>query len=137
MSRSSPPQSSTETGYWISSLLHQPSNQSISFETGIPAVFHSSGEAKAALIVVDFSFNEELRPHPPSVQGPDGLVWAGQQWPEVEILILRIHNRKRFGSTETGSVQPKPLRFNPNRFGSSETASVQPKPLRLNRNRFG
>ena len=40
---------------------------------------------------------EVLRPHPPSVQGPDGLVWAGQRWPEVEILILRIHNRKRFG----------------------------------------
>ena len=60
---------------------------------------------------------EELRPHPPSVQGPDGLVWAGQQWPEAEIQILRIHNRKRFGSTETSSVQPKPLRFNRNRFG--------------------
>ena len=60
---------------------------------------------------------EVLRPHPPSVQGPDGLVWAGQRWPEAEILILRIHNRKRFGSTETSSVQPKPLRFNRNRFG--------------------
>ena len=55
---------------------------------------------------------EVLRPHPPSVQGPDGLVWAGQRWPEAEILILRIHNRKRFGSTETSSVQPKPFRLN-------------------------
>ena len=61
---------------------------------------------------------EVLRPlGPPSVQGPDGLVWAGQRWPEAEILILRIHNRKRFGSTETASVQPKPLQFNRNRFG--------------------
>ena len=58
-----------------------------------------------------------LRPHPPSVQGPDGLVWAGQRWPEAEILILRIHNRKRFGSTETSSVQPKPLRLNRHHFG--------------------
>ena len=61
---------------------------------------------------------EELRPHPPSVQGPDGLVWAGQRWPEAPgILILRIHNRQRFGSAETASVQPKPLRFTRNRFG--------------------
>ena len=60
---------------------------------------------------------EVLRPHPPSVQGPDGLERAGQRWPEAEILILRIHNRKRFGSTETASVQPKPVRFNRNRFG--------------------
>ena len=58
---------------------------------------------------------DELHPHPPSVQGPDGLVWAGQRWPEAEIQILLIHNRKRFGSTETSLA--KPLRFNRNRFG--------------------
>ena len=68
---------------------------------------------------MDFAWGEVLRPlGPPSVSiGPDGLVWAGQRWPEAEILILRIHNRKRFGSTATSSVQPKPLRFNQNRFG--------------------
>ena len=62
--------------------------------------------------------DDQLRPHPPSVQGPDGLVWAGQQWPEAPgILILRIHNRKRFGSTETSSVQPKPFQLNRHCFG--------------------
>ena len=60
---------------------------------------------------------EVLRPHPPSVQGPDGLVWAGQRWLEAGILILRIHNRKRFGSTETCSVEPTPFRLNRNYFG--------------------
>ena len=60
---------------------------------------------------------EVLRPHPPSVQGPDGLVWAGQRWSEAEILVLRIQNRKRFGSTENPSVEPTLFRLNRHYFG--------------------
>ena len=80
---------------------------------------------------------DQLRPGGPSVQGPYSWVWAGQRWPEVESLILRIHSRTRFGSAETSSVEPKPLRFNRNHFGSTETISVERTLFRLNRNHFG
>ena len=78
------------------------------------------GAAVMTLYLQHVEIREVLRPHPPSVQGSVGLVWARQRWPEAEILILKIHNRERFGSTETASVQPKPFRLNRHSFGRTD-----------------